>query len=405
MPKKNVSRWIKRGLMVALALAIVAAVVSAWTPTPLAVEVATVERGALRVEVTEDGRTRVKDRYVVSAPLAGQLARIELQPGDPIGEDEVLARIAPLATPLLDARTRGQARANLEAAKAAIKQAEAQTKRARASLKFAKSEVTRIVPLVERGVESRSALDRATLQVKTLESDVDSARFATRVAQHQQRMAESALERFEDPNSGTTPEQFVIQSPITGKVLAIHRESEGVTTPGAPLVELGDPRALEIVVDVLTRDAVRIESGAAAVVERWGGEPLPAKVVLVEPSAFTRMSSLGVEEQRVNVILELEAPYEVWSKLGEGYRVEARMTVWHEDAVLKVPSAALFRHGEQWAVFCVEAEHATVCPLEIGERSRSEAQVLSGLNEGQRVIVHPSGAVQEGTLVTAEAHG
>lgn len=405
MAKKNLSRWIKRGLMAAIGVALVAAVVSAWTPKPLAVEVATVGRGELRVEVTEDGRTRVKDRYVVSAPLAGNLARIELQPGDTIEEDEVLARIAPLATPLLDARTRGQARANLEAAKAAIKQAEAQTKRARASLKFAKDEVERLAPLVERGVEPQSALDRATLQVKTLESDVDSARFATRVAQHQQRMAESALERFEDPNSGSTPEQFVIQSPITGKVLAIHRESEGVTTPGAPLVELGDPRALEIVVDVLTRDAVRIDSGAAAVVERWGGAQLPAKVVLVEPSAFTRMSSLGVEEQRVNVVLELEAPYEVWSKLGEGYRVEARMTVWHQASVLKVPTAALFRHEDRWAVFCVDPDRAAVCPVELGERSRSEAQVLSGLEEGQRVIVHPSDAVEDGILVTAEAHG
>jgi len=403
--KKNVTRWIKRGLLALLGVAIVAAVVSAWKPKPLPVEVAEVTQGELRVEVSEDGRTRVKDRYIVYAPLAGNLARIELDAGDAIDEGEVLARLAPLPTPLLDARTRGQAQANLEAAMAAVKQAAAQGKRAKASLKFAEDEVKRIKPLVDRGVATASEFDQAKLQVKTLKSDVESAKFATRVAEHQRAMAESALQRFEDPNSGTQPEQFVIKSPITGKVLAIHRESEGVTSPGAPLVELGDPRALEIVVDVLTRDAVRIESGAEAMVERWGGDPLPAKVVLVEPSAFTRLSSLGVEEQRVNVILDVEAPYEVWSKLGEGYRVEARMTVWHEDDIVKVPTAALFRSGKAWAVFCVDGDHAKVCPVKLGERSRREAQVLEGLSAGQQVIVHPSDAVEDGTLITAESHG
>lgn len=399
--KKNLTRWIKRILLLVLALAIVAAVVSAWRPKPLAVEVAEVTRGELRVEVSEDGRTRVKDRYVVYAPLAGNLARIELDAGDPIDEGEVLARLAPLPTPLLDARTREQSQANMEAATAAVKQAAAQVKRAEASLKYAEDEVKRLQPLVDRGVSTRAELDQAKLQVKTLKSDVESAKFATRVAEHQKRMAQSALERFEDPNA-VQPEQFVIHSPITGKVLTIHRESEGVTSPGTPLIELGDPRALEIVVDVLTRDAVRIENGAAAVVERWGGEPLLAKVVLVEPSAFTRLSSLGVEEQRVNVILDLEAPYEEWSKLGEGYRVEARMTVWHEDDVVKVPTAALFRSGKDWAVFCVEGDHAKVCPVVLGERSRREAQVLEGLDPGQRVIVHPSDAVHDGTLITVE---
>ena len=399
--KKTLSRWIKRILLLALAAAIVAAVVSAWRPKPLAVEVAHVTRGELRVEVSEDGRTRVKDRFVVYAPLAGNLARIELHAGDPISEGEVLARLAPLPTPLLDARTREQSQASMEAATAAVKQAAAQMKRAEASLEFAAAELERLQPLIDGGAATRAELDQAKLQVKTLKSDVESAKFATRVAEHQKRMAQSALERFEGPNTAQQ-EQFVIHSPITGKVLTIHRESEGVTTPGAPLIELGDHRALEIVVDVLTRDAVRIESGAAAVVERWGGEPLHAKVVLVEPSAFTRLSSLGVLEQRVNVILDLEAPYEAWSKLGEGYRVEARMTVWQQDDVVKVPTAALFRSGEDWAVFCVEGDHARVCPVQLGERSRQEAQVLEGLEPGQAVIVHPSDAVQDGTLIVAE---
>lgn len=400
--KKTLSRWIKRTLLVLLAIAIVAAVVSAWMPKPLAVEVAEVTQGELRVEVSEDGHTRVKDRYIVYAPLAGNLARIELDAGDPIDEGEVLARLAPLPTPLLDARTRERSQANMEAASAAVKQAAAQVKRAQAALQFAQDDLKRVEPLVERGASTPAELDQAKLQVKTAKSDVESAKFATRVAEHQRRMAESALERFEDPNSGTAPEQFVIHSPITGKVLSIHRESEGVTNPGTPLIELGDPRALEIVVDVLTRDAVRIESGAEAVVERWGGDPLPAKVVLVEPSAFTRMSSLGVEEQRVNVILDLEAPYAQWSKLGEGYRVEARMTVWREESVVKVPTAALFRSGGDWAVFCVNGDRAQICPVQLGERSRREAQVLEGLEPGQSVIVHPSDAVQDGTLITVE---
>lgn len=411
--RRAVVRWIKRGLMVGFLVAVAAMVVMAWMPKPLPVETAEVTRGELVVTVSEDGRSRVKDRYVVSAPLSGNLGRIELHPGDNVTEGGVLARIVPVATPLMDVRTREQAEARVAAATAGKKQARAQIVRAKAALEYAEQEVERIRPLVEQGIEPDSVLERMLLDMRTRAAELTSAEFAERVAGHELRMARSALghiapapsakKRAREPARGEPiqpeGEQLEVPSPIAGRVLAVIQRHEGVVPAGAPLIELGDPSALEIVVDVLTQDAVQIQHGAPATIERWGGEPLRANVRLVEPSAFTRLSSLGVEEQRVNAVLDIDQPYEEWKSLGDGYRVDAKITIWRADDVLKVPSSALFRHDEGWAVFVVRGEIATLVPVEIGRRNGLEAQVESGLEAGDRVLLHPSDRVVDGVTV------
>lgn len=399
--RRIVIRWVKRGVLLAFVLAVVAMVVVAWMPKPLPVETAQVERGELTVTVSEDGRSRVKDRFVVSAPLAGKLARIELHPGDEVEEGAVIARIAPVASPLMDVRTREQAEARVAAAKAGTKQARAQIVRAKAALKYAEQEVEQVRPLVSSGVESKVTLERLLLDERTRGAELTSAEFAARVAAHELEMAKSVLGRFDGDEAEEDPsEQLEVTSPIAGRVLAVIQQSEGVVPAGTQLVEIGDPSALEVVVDVLTRDAVQIEHGAPATIERWGGEPLRANVRLVEPSAFTRLSSLGVEEQRVNAVLDIDQPYEDWASLGDGYRVEAKITIWRAEDVLKVPSSALFRHEDGWAVFAVRDTLAELVPVEIGRRNGLEAQIESGLEAGERVILHPSDRVEEGTMVS-----
>lgn len=401
--RRVVMRWIKRGLVLVFVVAVAAMVVVAWMPKPLPVETAQVQRGELTVTVSEDGRSRVKDRFVVSAPLSGKLARIELHPGDEVVEGAVIARIVPVATPLMDVRTREQAEAKVAASLAGTKQARAQIVRAKAALAFAEQQVEELRPLVESGVESKVVLERSMLDERTRAAELTSAEFAARVAGHELRMAESALGRIngDDGEKGDQPgEQLEVTSPITGRVLSVTQASEGVVPAGAPLVEVGDPSALEIVVDVLTRDAVQIEHGAPATIERWGGEPLQANVRLVEPSAFTRLSSLGVEEQRVNAVLDIVQPYEDWRSLGDGYRVEAKITIWRADDVLWVPSSALFRHEDGWAVFVVRDELAALAPVQVGRRNGLQAQIESGVEVDDRVILHPSDRVEDGTMVT-----
>ena len=397
---RTLVRWIKRGLALAFIVGVVAMVVVAWMPKPLLVETAQVARGELVVTVSEAGRSRVKDRYVVSAPLTGNVARIELHPGDDVDEGGVLARIVPVAAPLMDARSREQAEARVAAAAAGRKQVRAQIVRATTTLEFAEQEVERVRPLTEQGIESSTALERAVLDMRTRAAELTSARFAERVAGHELRMAKSALGRMDRPGDDLAGEQLEVPSPIAGRVLAVMERNEGVVPAGTPLVELGEPSALEVVVDVLTRDAVQIEHGAPALIERWGGQPLHANVRLVEPSAFTRLSSLGVEEQRVNAILDIAEPYAQWKALGDGYRVEAKITIWQANDVLKVPSSALFRHDDGWAVFVIRDELAVLAPVEIGRRNGLEAQIEAGLEVEDRVVLHPSDRVVDGVSVT-----
>ena len=399
--KAGRERWIKRALGVLVAGAIVALIVYGTLPKPIPVDIATAERSAMVVTIDEDGRTRVKDRYVVSTPLSGNLVRIELEAGDEVEVGAVIARIVPLAAPLLDDRSKATSEARVAMAAAARQQAAAQLERAKVAKDYAKKEVGRVKELVESGALPRQHLDDLELRQRTAEADYASAQFGSRVAAFEVEMAKAAL----DGTRRDDDDHVKVEAPVSGKVLRVMRQSAGAIQAGAPLLELGDPQALEVVVDVLTRDAVAIEPGALVYIERWGGEHLEGTVRRVEPSAFTRLSSLGVEEQRVNVVIDLTVPEERWTALGDGYRVEARIVTWRNDDVLQVPASSIFRHGDGWAVFALSDDTVHLTPVAIGHRNGHAVEVTEGLEDGSRVVVHPGAQVVDAVKVEVRTVG
>lgn len=422
-----------RLLLLLFGVAIVALIVYAMRPQPIDVDVAEVVQGRLRVTVDEDGKTRIKERYIVSAPLAGRMRRIDLDAGDPVTAGKtLLTTIAPTDPSLLDARALAQARARVQAAEAALNRTEPLVDRARLEMEHAESELARIRQLDERQAVSDQEVDEAELAFLTASEAYRAARFDQDIAQYELDIARAALLRsLPNQNEGASslingdvkqqpavatpetdepldnaPHDLALHSPISGRVLRVMEESATIVTPGKPLIELGNPQDLEIEIDVLSSDAVKIKPGATVVLEQWGGdEPLEGIVRLVEPAGFTKISALGVEEQRVWVIADFSAPPESWNSLGDAYRVEARIVVWEADDVVKVPTSALFRDGDSWAVFCVEDGHARLRHLKIGRRNGLEAQVLQGLDADAQVIMHPSDKVADGVRVRQRPRG
>lgn len=391
-------------LVAVVAIGLVGGLVWAFLPTPAPVDLAVVERGALRVTVDEDGETRVRDVYVVSAPVDGRLLRIEIEAGDQVrAERTVLASIQPRPPTLLDRRTREAAEARLRAAEAAVALGQAEVERAAAELDFARIELRRAEGLVRSDHISEQALDRAKLEVATRDAALREAE--ARLEMQRQELARAQADLIEPVGPGVfgfEPHTCCIEivAPVDGTVLAVLQESERVVQSGAPLIEIGDPRDLEIVVDLLSTDAVKVEPGAEAAIEAWGGaEILNARVRRIEPAGFTKISALGIEEQRVNVILDFADPPERWRALGHGYRVEARITIWQGQELLLIPLSALFREGDDWAVFALEDGRARLRRVEIGHRSNLEAEVIEGLEVGQRVVLHPSDRVRDGVRI------
>ena len=352
--KRARAKWLRRTIWILVTLGLAATIVMAFLPKPVPVDLVRAHRDTLRVTVDEDGRTRVKDRYEVGAPLTGNLARIELDPGDAVTEGQVVARLVPLARPLMDpqlARRGGGAGGGVVGGEAAGAVARWSARGLRSS-----SRSRRLGGCVSSrsGARRRARSSSASeLEVRSRQEELASAEFGVRVAAHELEVARAALGRY-GPHAEGAGEQLDVTSPIAGMVLRVLRESGGVVQAGTPLMEVGDPARLEIATDVLTSDAVDIEAGDHVVIERWGGgEDLRGHVRLIEPSAFTRTSALGVEEQRVNVVIDLDSPREEWHRLGDGYRVETRIVIWEEPDVLVVPASAVFRHGEGWAVYRV----------------------------------------------------
>jgi HlyD family secretion protein len=394
----------RRRLGFVLATAVIAAVVGwAFVPRPVPVDVATVTRGPMLVTVDEDGRTRIKERYVVSAPLAGRLLRIELHPGDRVEAGKtVIAAIEPSDPSLLDARARAEAEARLGAAKAGLDQAGPNLERARTAYSFAASELRRIGKAFESRAATRAEFDAVEQRERSTHEEMRAAEFALRIAEFERNLAQAALSHGGDGGSAGGRFRFEITSPITGRVLRRFQESATVVAPGSQLVEIGDPADLEVEVDVLSRDAVRIRPGDRVLLEDWGGGgPLTARVRLVEPAAFTKVSSLGVEEQRAYVVADFVDPPEKRATLGDAYRVEARVVVWESDNVLKVPAGALLRHGDDWAVFALARGRVEVRPVTLGQRNASEAQVITGLAAGDTVVQYPSDRIRAGIRVKA----
>ncbi len=399
----------RKGLTAAAGAALLAAALAyAFWPQAVPVDLAEASRGALEVTVDDEGRTRVKDVYVVSAPVAGRVLRIEAQAGDKVTAGQtVLATIEPTDPTFLDVRSQAKAEATAKAAEAVKALAEAEIARARAELVFARAELTRARTLIARDAISKRALDRAELEVITRRAAVATAEARLRVRSFELQTARASLiAPGGDGASGGGPRCCVqVRPPVSGRVLRVLHESEGVVQAGAPLLEIGDPDDLEVVVDLLSTDAVKVEMGAAASIEDWGGGPLSGRVGRIEPYAFTKVSALGIEEQRVNVVIDFTEPPEKRRPLGHGFRVQARIVVWQGADVVKVPLGALFRDGDEWAVFVASEGRARLRRIAVGHRNDAEAEVLSGLEAGERVVLHPSDLVRDGVRVAARRPG
>jgi HlyD family secretion protein len=382
--------------LVLLGAAVVA--VLSLRPRAVPIDAARAERGPLVVAIEETGMTRVKDRYLVSSPTTGRVSRLLLEPGDSVREGDTLAEIAPALSPLLDERTRAEAEARLGAALSAVGQARAQASRASVAKELAEQELARTKRLAEGGSLPRQTLEQAEFAVRLRGDELSSAEFASKVALEEVRVARSALGT--DRQSAARDRHVDVLAPVSGRVLRVQQKSAGVVQAGAPLVEVGDPTALEVVVDLLTSDAVQVQPGTPVTIQGWGGErPLSGKVRRIEPSAFTRPSALGVDEQRVNVVVALTDAPERWAALGDGYRVEARLVLWRAESVLKVPQGAVFRHGDGWALFRVDGSVARLSPVRIGHRGETEVEIVSGLAARAMVAVHPGDRVKDGARV------
>ena len=404
--------WTKRvGWILVVALGVAGLAWYAW-PQPVLVDLAVVAKGPMEVTVDDDGKTEVRHVYAVSAPISGKVLRISHPPGyegvsrhvgDQVTAGEtVVAVMQPMTPGFVDVRSREQIQAAVAAADASIKQAESEVRRLEAAVEFYRTELARAQTLARSQSVSAQALDKAKFDAETNEAALASAKAQVKVWQ---KVSESLAAQLIDPASTaarTDPSCCIeIRAPVTGRVLKIIQDSEAVVQPGAPLIEIGDPMDLDVIADLLSSDAVQISRGAPVRIDGWGGPPINGRVTRVDPAGFLKVSALGIEEQRVRVTVDLVDPPEVWSRLGHDYRVVVHVTTWSADDVLTVPVGALFRKGDDWAVFVVRDGRARVAPIKIGHRNNRAAEVLSGLAAGDEVVLHPSDRVSEATPVAA----
>jgi HlyD family secretion protein len=389
---------LRRLMMLLALLAVLAGLAWAFWPRPVPVETAEIAKRDILVTVEEEGKSRIREIFTVSAPISGQTLRIDLHAGDQVVKDEtVLAEIRPAAPGLLDARLKRVAEAAAASAEAGVGLAQAEVRQAEARLNFLKTELSRAERLAAKGTISESARDKARLEAETAEAVLASAKSALAVRERELERAQAAL-----IETGATdgPCCTDIKAPVTGQILRVLAESEQVVQAGTPLMEIGDPADIEIAADILSRDAVEIEPGAAAEIVNWGGPPLAARVRRIEPSAVTKISALGIEEQRVPVILDLVNPQQA-KQLGDGFRVVVRIVVWQGKDKVAVPIAALFRQGGDWAVYKVVDGKAQLQLVSLGRRNDDAAEVQEGLAAGDVVILHPSDQLANGLAVTS----
>ncbi|WP_417685790.1 efflux RND transporter periplasmic adaptor subunit [Roseibium sp.] len=396
-----VRRIIIWGLLV---LAAALGIAYAMWPRPVPVDLIAVQRGPLTVSINEEGATRIRDVYEVNTPVTGRVLRVEREAGDEVVADlTVIAQLQPIDPEFLDLRTEAEMRASLEAARASRDLAEAAVTRARAELSFAQTDLERIRKLANTETVSQRRLEEALLAHDTRKAELATAEATLNIRVHELERAQTQL---------ISPAQLINQrdscaciplyAPVNGKVLRVLKKSEGVLPAGTVIAEVGDPRDLEILVDLLSADAVRVEPGLRVVIDEWGGDRLlNGRVKRVEPFGFTKVSALGIEEQRVNVVVELTDPVDTYAKLAHGFRVEAGIVLWEGDSVLKLPLTALFRTGENWAVFAVENGIAVQKTVQRGHANGLEVEIVAGVTEGDIVVVHPGNRVEDGMAVTA----
>jgi HlyD family secretion protein len=386
-----------------LGLALLGALAYSFMPQPVPADLVEARHGTLLITIDDEGETRVRDIYVLSAPVAGRALRIEAEAGDEVVAGEtVVAEIEPIDPAFLDPRSEAQAQADINAAESARDLALARVDSAMAELEFAESELQRARRLVSDKLISEHALDEAERGFKTRKAELATARAALQVSSFELERARAQLvSPTETHERHEHCECIPIRAPVTGRILRVLHESEGVVASGEPLVEIGNPGELEIVTDLLSTDAVRAAADQRVIIERWGGEqPLEGRVRRVEPFGFTKVSALGIEEQRVNVIIDITSPPEQWARLGHGYQLETRIVLSEREDALKLPLTALFRDGARWAVYVEESGRARLRHVEIGERSQLEASIRQGLQASERVIEHPGNRIADGVRIT-----
>lgn len=405
------TNWLKRaGGIVAAILVLGGLIWFAW-PRPIAVDLATVTRGKMAVTIDDEGKTRVRHIYTVSAPIAGKVMRIShpfsdhglsRHVGDLVtGDETVVAVMQPMTPGFIDARSREELEAAVASADAAVKQAEADVRKLQAALDFSRTEFQRAQALARTQTISAQALDKAKFDVDTNEAGLISAKAQLQVRQFART---SLAARLIDPTSVSAPTNptccVQIRAPVTGRILRIIQDSEAVVQAGTPLIDIGDPADLEVVADLLSTDAVQIKVDAPVRIDGWGGAPMQGRVVRVDPAGFVKVSALGIEEQRVRTTIDFADPPEIWSRLGHDYRVIVHVTVWSADDVLSVPVGALFRRDDDWAVFRLKDGRASTTIVKVGHRNSRMAEVLSGLSAGDRVVLHPSDRIKHGVAMS-----
>jgi len=389
-------------IVIIITAVVISAIVYGFMPKPIPVDPVEVSRGPLKVTVEEEGKTRVKDRFVLSSPVAGFMRRIKLDVGDRVQKGQTLVEVEPLKSNLLDPRSRAAAEAAVSSAEASLKVAEERARAATADAEYAQRNFDRIKKLYEGGYVAKDALDQAEAGDKRAGATLLSAEASVKVARFELDRALTALRHSAAENTRIQGKIVMVQAPASGSVLKIYRESEGVVQSGEPLIDIGDPGKMEVKVEVLSADAVKIKPGTPVLFERWGGNSaLSGTVRVVEPAGFTKISSLGVEEQRVLAIVDITSINRGEHSLGDGYRLEASFIIWEGKDILQVPASALFRKQDGWAVFVIKNNRAVKREVKVGQRTGLAAEILSGLAEDERVISHPDNSIEDGARVRA----
>ena len=397
---------VKNTIKITISLVVVGLLIFAFLPEPIKVDMVKVDQGDLLIVMEGEGKTRIHDVYLVSAPVDGRVTRIQSEPGDIVSAGKtVIANMYPANPQFLDKRSETQAKADVDGAKAALALANARVKQVKAQLEFDLAEFNRTKELFNKKSVSKAGLERAELSLKTLRAELETAQSNQKVVASQLAAAKI---RLLQPEASELKQQenddchLCLKAPIDGRVLRILHKSESIVPVGTPLVEIGNPNDLEVNIEMLSTNAVQVKVGDQALIKRWGGkQDINARVRVIEPSGFTKISALGVEEQRVNVILSFTKKKEKWQSLGDAFRVEAAIIVDRADNTLKIPLSALFRHNEQWSVFKIQDDQAIIQPVEVGHRNDRFAEIKQGLGLDDWVITHPSNSISDGTNVIA----
>jgi len=402
----SVIKRIKLAIKIIIAVVIVGLLSFAFMPEAIKVDMVLVEKGDLLVTLDGEGKTRIHDIYVVSTPVDGRVTRIESEAGDIVTAGKtIIANMYPANPQFLDKRSETQARADVDGARAALALANARVKQVTAQLEFDTADLKRTQELYKKNTVSKSGLERSELSLKTLKAELETAQSNQKVMQARLEAAKVRLLQPESVEFNSELENanchICVRSPVDGRVLRLLHKSESIVPVGTPLVEIGDLKDLEVNIEMLSTNAVRVKVGDSALIKRWGGnQDINARVRVIEPSGFTKISALGVEEQRVNVILNFTDPIEKWSSLGDAFRVEAAIIIDRADDAIKIPLSALFRQNEKWSVFKVVDGVALIQQVTVGRKNDRFAEIEQGLEVGELIIVHPGNSVEDGVSVS-----